>query len=177
MAAPLSMYQASVPVFSRMLGNLAHLLRRGMAHARATGTAEALLDARLAPDMYPLLRQVQIATDLACGGAARLAGAEPEPIADTEADFDALLARIVRARACLEGFGPERIDGSEDRPISIHVPTGGALDFDGSGYLTGFVLPNLYFHVCMAYAILRNQGVALGKLDYFGVEAPAPASD
>ncbi|MGN6512416.1 MAG: DUF1993 domain-containing protein [Lysobacteraceae bacterium] len=165
----LSMYQASIPVFVRALGNLRHVLRKGEAHAAERGIApEVLLQARLFPDMLPLLRQVQIATDMCKNGAARLAGVEPVPFPDDESDFAGLYARLDRAIEVLKGFRAEQIDGSEDRPVSFMTRNNGELKFDGQSYLLGFVLPNLYFHAAIAYALLREAGVALGKTDFLG---------
>lgn len=165
----LSMYQASVPVFVRALANLRHVLQKGEAHASEHGIApEVLLQARLFPDMFPLLRQVQIATDMCKNGAARLAGAEPVPFPDDETSFAQLYARIDRAIEVLQGFQAGQIDGSEGRPVSFMTRSNGELKFDGQSYLLGFVLPNLYFHASITYALLREAGVVLGKNDFLG---------
>ncbi|GAB3509521.1 DUF1993 domain-containing protein [Pseudoxanthomonas daejeonensis] len=168
MTAPISMYAASVPAFMRALRNLREVLQRGEAHAIERGFEPAvLLQARLAPDMRPLLNQVQMATDTAKNGAARLAGVEAPVFVDDESDFAGLYARIDRAIAYLREFAPAQIDGSETRPVLLRTPRG-EHSFEGLGYLTGFALPNLYFHVTTAYAVLRHNGVPLGKLDYLG---------
>lgn len=165
----LSMHQASAPVFLRALANLRHVLQRGEAHASEKEIApEVLLQTRLIADMLPLLRQVQIVTDLTKNGCARLAGVEPLAFPDDEATFEQLYARIERAVGYVQGFTPEQIDGSESRTVSFKVRTGGEMTFDGQGYLLGFVLPNLYFHSTVAYAILRVAGAPLGKVDFFG---------
>lgn len=165
----LSMYQASVPVFVRALGNLKHVLQKGEAHASERGIApEVLLQSRLFPDMFPLLRQVQIATDMCKNGAARLAGTEPVAFPDDETSFAQLYARIDRAIDVLQGFRADQIDGSEGRPVSFMTRANGEMKFDGQSYLLGFVLPNLYFHSSMAYALLREAGVPLGKTDFIG---------
>ncbi|MGH8083993.1 MAG: DUF1993 domain-containing protein [Lysobacter sp.] len=172
MPRSVSMYSASVPGFIRALGGLAHVLRLGEAHARKEGIApDALLQLRLIEDMHPLSRQVQIATDLARNGASRLAGRDVVSVADDETTFDQLQARIARTIAHLEAFAPTQFDGSESRTVSIKA---GDVDmvFDGDGYLFGFVLPNLYFHVTTAYAILRQAGVPLAKPDFFGRVMP-----
>lgn len=172
MSTTISMYQASVPVFIRELQNLAHVLRKGEAHAQALDiTPEVLLQTRLIPDMLPLVRQVQIATDMAKNGASRLAGIEPPKFADDETTLVPLFDRIDRAIAHLKGITQAQVDGSEDRPITLTMRNDSVLHFDGRSYLLGFVLPNLYFHVSMAYAILRQAGVALGKNDFLGVDA------
>lgn len=165
----LSMYKASVPVFVRALRQLNHVLHKGEAYAQEKGFEPGVLvQARLFPDMFPLLRQVQIATDMAKNGAARLASVEPLKFEDNETGFDELYARIDRAVDYLGTFGPEQIDGSEGRPITVMTRARGELKFDGQTYLLAFVLPNLYFHSATAYDILRHAGVELGKADFLG---------
>ena len=169
MSAALSMYQASVPVFLRALQNLGHILEKGEAHARGQGYEPAvLLQSRLYPDMLPLVRQVQIATDTAKFGAARLAGVASPRFEDAETTFDELHARLEAVSAYLRTFGESALEGSEDRTVTLSTRSRGELAFDGRGYLFGFALPNLFFHVATAYAILRHNGVPLGKGDYLG---------
>lgn len=164
----ISMYRASVPNFIRMLGNLAGVLEKGAAYAAAKKIDPAVLvQARLYPDMFPLARQVQIATDTVKGCAARLAGQEVPSYPDTEATFPELGARIDKTREFLQGFRPAQIDGSEERTIELKLG-GTPRTFTGLDYLFDFVLPNLYFHVTAAYCILRNCGVEVGKRDYLG---------
>ncbi len=164
----LSMHQASVPVFVRALTNLAHVLKKGEAHAAAKGvTDEVLLQTRLIPDMLPLVRQVQIAADMATRGAARLAGVEPQAFEDNETTLAQVQARIERALAYVQTFTPAQIDGSEARAIVLKMRTG-ELNFDGQSYLLQFVLPNLFFHCTTTYAILREAGAELGKSDFIG---------
>lgn len=164
---PISMYQASVPVFVRALRNLKHILKKGEAHAVAQNyDAGVLLQLRLYPDMLPLLRQVQIATDSAKNAAARLAGVEALRFEDNENEFAELYARLDRAIEYLETFAPEQIDGSESREIRVPTRNRGDLEFDGLSYLSGFAVPNVYFHISTAYAILRHNGVPLGKTDF-----------
>ena len=164
---PLSMYQASIPLLVRGLDNLSAVLKKGEAHPDAA----ALVEARLAPDMFTLAGQVQRASDTAKGCAARLAGIDNPSFADTETTFAQLQERIARTVAFLQGVKREQIDGSEDKPIVLKAgPT--TLNFTGTSYLLGFVVPNFYFHVTTAYDILRHKGVGVGKLDYLG---PAPA--
>ena len=168
----LSMHQASAPVFVRTLSNLKHVLQLGEAHATARGFDPSLLvQARLTADMLPLVRQVQIACDMAMRGCARLAGIEPEPVADEEIDFAGLYARIDFACANIAAYSPEQIDGSEAREIVLKMRNYDALHFSGRDYLLNYVVPNLYFHCTTAYAILRQSGVALGKLDFMGKPA------
>ncbi len=165
----LSMHQASAPVFLRALANLRHVLELGEAHALARGFDPALLlQARLTADMLPLVRQVQIATDMATRGCARLAGGEPPAFPDEEIDFAGLYARIDRARVDVESYAAAQIDGSEGRAVSVPRRGSEPLQMDGQGYLLHFLLPNLFFHCTSAYAILRQAGVALGKMDFMG---------
>lgn len=165
---PLSMYHASIPVFVRMLGNLSAILDKAEAYATARKIApEALLDARLAPDMHPLVRQVQLVSDAAKGCAARLAGIEIPRYVDSESSFAELQARIAKTRAFLESVAATQVDGSEDKPIALSLP-GMELKFSGQDYLLHFVLPNFYFHLTTAYAILRHNGLDIGKLDFLG---------
>lgn len=164
----ITMYSASVPGFLRALEALAHVLRKGEEFARARDYDPALLlQARLAPDMFPLVRQVQIATDLAKNGAARLAGVEPPKFEDDETTFVELFSRIARARDFLGTFEAQPFAGSETREIRFATRRG-EMRFNGHDYLFQFVLPNLYFHCAVAYALLREAGVPVGKLDYLG---------
>ncbi|VXC24061.1 conserved hypothetical protein [Pseudomonas sp. 8AS] len=164
----LSMYQASIPVFVRMFGNLAAILDKAAVYADARKIDPAvLLNARLAPDMHPLTRQVQIASDAAKGCAARLAGVEIPSFADSESSFAELQARIQKTLDFLQGFSPAQIDGSEGREVVIKFP-GAELKFSGQDYLLHFVLPNFYFHLTTAYAILRHNGLEIGKMDFLG---------
>jgi hypothetical protein len=165
---PISMYRASAPVLARALRNLAAVLRKGEAHAtQRTIDPSVLLGYRLAPDMFPLTRQVQIATDMAKGCVARLAGVEVPSYEDKETTFAELYARIDRTVAFIEGFQPGQIDGSEQRSVTL-TTRGGELTFEGLSYLCEFVLPNVYFHCTAAYSILRHCGVELGKKDFLG---------
>ena len=165
----LSMYQASAPVFLRALHNLRDVLQKGEAHAIDKGYDPAvLLQTRLAPDMFPLVRQVQIATDMAKNGCARLAGVDPMKFEDDETTFAQLYARIDRAIDYIGTFQPGQLDGSETRAVSFMTRNNGELKFDGQSYLLHFVLPNLFFHSTAAYAILRESGVGLGKNDFLG---------
>jgi hypothetical protein len=162
----LSMYQASVPVFVRALSNLAHVLKKGEAHAKAKGvTDEVLLGTRLIPDMLPLTKQVQIACDMAARGTARLAGVEPASFEDNETTLEQLYARIQRVIDYVQGFKAEQIDGSEGRDIQLKMRTG-EMNFKGQDYLLTFILPNLYFHCTTTYVILREAGAELGKTDF-----------
>jgi hypothetical protein len=165
---PISMYRASVPVFVRALRNLAAILKKGEAHAAERKIDPAvLLNYRLAPDMFPLTRQVQIATDMAKGCASRLAGVEIPSYEDKEATFAELVARLEKCIAYLESFQPGQIDGTEDKTVTLKRPTGD-VSYPGLQYLLEYVTPNVYFHCTSAYAILRHCGVDVGKKDFIG---------
>ncbi|MGH7002350.1 MAG: DUF1993 domain-containing protein [Alphaproteobacteria bacterium] len=163
-----AMYDHSIPVFTKMLGNLSALLDKAAKHCEAKKLdPNALLGARLFPDMFPLTRQVQIAADQAKGGAARLAGIEVPKYEDNEKSFDDLKARIAKTIAFVNGIKPEQLAGSESREIVL--PIGGqSVTFKGDWYAKHFVLPNLYFHVTTAYNLLRHNGVEVGKRDFIG---------
>lgn len=164
----LSMYQASVPVFIRALSNLTAILKKGEAHAQAKKIDPAVLvNARLYPDMFSLVKQVQIASDNAKGCAARLAGQEPPSFPDNEQSFADLYARLDKTIAYLKTLKPAQIDGSEERAIELKMRDR-TLHLKGQGYLLDRVLPNLFFHVVTAYAILRHNGVEIGKGDFLG---------
>lgn len=164
----LSMYQASVPVFVRMLGNLKTLLEKAASHAEARNfDSKVLVDARLFPDMFPLSRQIQIATDTAKGCGARLAGTEPPSYADTEQTLPELTKRIDRTITYLQSLPATQIDGSEQRPITLQLRSG-PLHFNGQSYLLSFALPNFYFHVTTSYNLLRHNGIEIGKMDFLG---------
>ncbi len=164
----MSMYNASVPVFIRGLQNLGGLLEKGRADAEARKFAPSvLLESRLAPDMHPLTRQVQIASDMVKLGAARLADIMPPSFPDTETSFEELQARIAKTIAFLEGVTEGLLEGSATRRITLKFP-GREMEFAGADYLNLFVLPNFYFHLTTAYNILRHNGVAIGKRDFIG---------
>jgi hypothetical protein len=163
-----AMYDHSIPVFAKMLGNLAAILEKGAKHCEARKIEPAaLLDARLYPDMFPFTRQVQTASDQAKGCAARLAGLEVPKYEDNEKSFDELKARIAKTLAFVGGIKPEQLAGSETRTITLTLGPN-TLTFKGDWYLRHFVLPNFYFHVTTAYDLLRHNGVELGKRDFIG---------
>lgn len=163
-----SMYEFLVPSVNRMLGNLSDLLDKAAAHAEAKKFDPAnLLNARLAPDMYPFTRQVQLACDMAKFGAARLTGNPPPSHPDVETTLPELKARIAVTLEYVNSFGAEAFVGSEDRAVTLKTPAR-ELHFAGLDYLRGFVLPNFYFHVTTAYALLRHNGVEVGKFDFLG---------
>lgn len=164
----ISMHETLVPTSDRMLGNLSTFLDKAAAFAEAKKIdAAILLNARLAPDMFPLTRQVQIACDMAKGAAARLSGVEVPKYEDNEATIPELKARIAKTLAFIDGTDAAKYAGSEDREIVLQMRTG-ERRFKGLNYLRDFVLPNVYFHVTTAYLILRHNGVDLGKNDFVG---------
>jgi len=165
----ISMHSASAPVFVRMFSNLLQWLDKAEAHADARKFDSAnYLGLRLAPDMLPFTRQVQIPSDAAKGAMARLSGQEAPKWEDNEATMADLRARIQKTIDYVKSFSAGQIDGSEGREISIPRRTGDPLRFDGETYLKHYALPNFFFHVTTAYALLRHAGVAVGKNDYLG---------
>jgi len=163
-----SMFQSAVPPCVRALTNLAAILEKGAAHAEARKIEPAvLLNARLYPDMLPLTKQIQIGTDTASGGAARLAGKEPPVIEHNETTFAALVARVQQTIQYLNSIKPEQLDGTEDKTVSWQSRSS-TKSMQGLPYLVNHILPNVYFHVTTAYNILRHNGVELGTRDYLG---------
>lgn len=158
----LSVYEATVPVFRAQLTSMRNWLDK----PEARQAEASLLEARLAPDMYPLPRQFQIVSDTAKNAVARLTGAEAPSMADNEASFDELQQRCDKTIAYLESIDRSALDGSADGEVVIRFPNGMGYRFIGREYVTGFVLPNFYFHVTAAYAILRASGVPIGKPDF-----------
>jgi len=164
-----SLYAASLPVFRQLLGSLAAVLEKAEAHAQERRIEpDALLQARLFPDMFTLAKQVQIATDFAKGAGARLAGVESPRFEDGERTFAELQQRISKTLGFLDGLNEADVDAGATRPIT-HGSGERARHFDdGAHYLTHFALPQFYFHVTTAYAILRHNGVPIGKKDFIG---------
>ena len=163
-----SIYRASVPVFLRGLDRLSVFLDLGAEFAAQQNIPLSdLAEARLAPDMYPLVRQIQSASDAAKGGGARLAGIAPPSMPDTETTFPEMQDRIARTVSFLNSLEPAQFEGAATREVVVPTRTK-QLQFTGTDYLLGFALPNFYFHVTTAYAILRHKGVPLGKMDFLG---------
>jgi hypothetical protein len=161
-----SMHGITAPIFTSRLKSLSAILAKAEQQAKQKGyDPNVLLNDRLAPDMFTLTRQVQIATDHAKGCMARLAGHVPEAIPDTDTTFADLQARIAKVIALVEGYKEEQLVGSETREVSVKIPNA-ELKFSGLDYVNGWAMPNFYFHVTMAYAILRHNGVELGKRDF-----------
>lgn len=165
----ISMHSASAPAFVRMLGNMLVWLDKAEAHAQARNFDSAnYLGLRLAPDMLPLVKQVQIASDAAKGCMGRLAGQELPKWDDSEASLADLRARIRKTLDYVQSFQPSQIDGSENREVVIPLRNRDPLTFTGEAYLRHWALPNFYFHATTLYALLRHAGVDLGKGDYLG---------
>lgn len=163
----LSMHSASVPIYLTMLGNLSKWLDKAVAHAQAKKfDPDTLLTARLAPDMLSLAKQVQIACDTAKFGVARLAGIEAPAFEDKETSITQLQERIARTVVFVQGVPAGQVDGTEGKAVSVPVRGRDPLQFTGEQYLKHFALPNFFFHVTTAYALLRHNGVELGKADY-----------
>ena len=163
-----TIYQASVPYLLRTLGALSKILDKAAAHCEARKIdPSVLVNYRLAADMHPLSRQIQIATDQVKGGLGRLAGVEIPSWADTETTFDQLQARIKKAQDFMATIKPEQIDGTEDKKIVLKIGPQ-EMPFRGQDFLINFSLPNFYFHVTTAFAILRHNGVEIGKRDFMG---------
>lgn len=166
----LSMHAASVPVFRQMLGSLSALLAKAESHATQKKIEpDALLQARLFPDMFPLTRQVQIACDFAKSVSCRLANVEPPPHEDSEQSFAELQARIAKTLAVIDGLDAAAFTGSEAREIVLRAGTPKEKRFVGRDYLLTYGLPQFFFHVTTAYALLRHNGVEVGKRDFMGL--------
>jgi hypothetical protein len=163
------MVQASVPILNRTIRNLISILRKASAHAEENGIdPQVLLQSRLFPDMFPLVRQIQIVSDIARRGMARLACQEPPAMEDTEQSFEELIDRLEKSLEYLQTLPAASIDASEDREITVPMGAGQSITLKGWPFLCNFVLPNVYFHVTTAYDILRHNGVPLGKRDFLG---------
>jgi len=159
----------TVDVFANSLTSLAALLEKGLAHATARKfDPSVLFSARLAPDMFPLSRQVQIACDLAKNSVARLAGLEPPRFEDNEKTIEDLRARIARTIDYLKGIPASAFEGAEDRDIKVPAGPDKFLDFKGLDFVQRWAIPNVFFHITSAYAILRHNGVDIGKKDFIG---------
>ena len=166
---PCGLHAVSVPVFARMLRNISVLLDKAVADATTRNFEPAvLLQSRLYPDMFPLLRQVQLACDFAKGASARLAGVPVPAFPDEEKTVDELKARIEKVLSFVEGVSAADVDAGFDRDITIKMRDR-SVEMKGVDYLNNMAMPNFYFHVTTAYAILRHNGVPVGKRDFVGV--------
>lgn len=162
----LGMYDASVPIFLRQLKSISGVLTKAKAHVDAKKLdPEALLKARLFPDMFNLIRQAQSVTTQVYWGCSLLSGGDRADLPGSEATFDELQNRIAKTVDYAKSFKPEQINGSEDRQVQLKFPSM-TLDFTGKSFLTEFILPNLFFHSAMTYGILRHNGVEVGKQDF-----------
>ena len=165
----ISVQSVSVDLFTASLTNLSALLEKGLAHATARKfDPSVLLAARLSPDMFPLSRQVQIACDLAKNSVARLAGLEPPRFEDNEKTIEDLRARIARTVDYLKGVPATALEGAEDRALRVPAGPDKFLDFKGLDFVQRWAIPNVFFHITTAYAILRHNGVDIGKRDFLG---------
>jgi len=158
-----SIYEASAPVFVNAFVNVQAWLDKAVAEGK---DEKALMEARLAPDMYPLSKQIQIASDTAKGAIARLTGIEAPSMADTEASFAELKGRCQKTIDFINSVDRAKFDGAETRQVTLKFPGGMGYHFVGSDYLTSFALPNFFFHLTTTYALLRAAGVAVGKPDF-----------
>lgn len=164
----ISMYKASIPQFKKMLNNLLNILKKAEAHATAKKiTPSALLEARLFPDMFHLIKQIQIVTDQVRLGCARIAGVELLRMQDNETTFAELIVRIERTIQYLEQIQPEQMDGTEDKEIKFSIGEWN-FEFTAEQYLLTWIVPNFYFHLTTAYNLLRHGGIEIGKSDFLG---------
>jgi len=164
----ISMYQASIPQLTKMLTNLSHILKKGEEYANAKNIdGGVLVGGRLAPDMFPLAKQVQIACDQVKNGMARLASIEPPKFDDTESTFSELQERIAKTIAFASSLTPAQVDGTENKEIKFSIKEWN-FEFLGEQYLLTWIIPNFYFHITTTYNILRHNGVEIGKADFLG---------
>jgi len=164
----LSLYDASIPTFVHSLRALQAILDKAVAHAETRKfDPNVFVSVRLYPDMLPFSRQIQIASDAAKGAAARLSGTEPPKFEDNETTMAELIARVTKTIDYLEGFNPQQFEGDDNRVITIKTPRT-SLSFKATDFVRHWALPNFFFHVTAAYALLRHGGVEIGKLDFLG---------
>ena len=164
----ISMYAASHDVFKKALAQLLHVMEKGAASAKARNfDTSVLVGARLAPDMLPFVKQIQLTSDFAKNSMARLAGVDPPKFEDNETTIAELIARVDKTIDYLQSFKPEQLDGSDERTITIPTPRQ-TFTFPGLIFLRHWALPNFFFHVTTAYNLLRHNGVEIGKADYLG---------
>jgi len=166
-----SIYDASIPVFKQMLTSMSHVLAKAESHANDKKIApEAYLQARLFPDMFPLIRQVQIAADFAKGVSARLANVDVPAYEDTEQSFTDLQARIKKTLTFIDSLTPAQFEGAEQRDVVLRPGTPKEKTFTGTAYLLSYALPQFFFHTTTTYAILRHNGIEIGKGDFMGLK-------
>jgi hypothetical protein len=165
----MSFHDASVPAFLQILGSLSGILTKAEAHCQAKNIApDVLLGARLYPDMLPLSRQIQLASDFAAKGCARLTHSEVPATPDTEKTFDELRQRLAKAIDYVKAFKPAQFDGADGRDVTFPAGPDKSMTLKGQQFLSHFVLPNFYFHAATAHGILRHNGVEIGKRDFLG---------
>ena len=166
----MSFYDATVPAFLQILGSLTGILNKAEAHCQAKNIQpDVLLGARLYPDMLPLTRQIQLVCDFAAKGCARLTHSEVPVTPDTEKTFDELRQRLARTIDYVKAFKPAQFDGADARDVTFPAGPGNTLTLKGQQFLNNFAFPNFYFHAAIAHAILRHNGVEVGKRDFLGV--------
>ena len=166
----MSFYDATVPAFLQILGSLSGLLTKAEAHCKARNIQpEVLLGARLYPDMLPLSRQIQLASDFAAKGCARLAHSEVPSTPDTETTFDELKQRLANTVAYVKSFKPAQFEGADAKDVTFPVGPNNNMTLKGQQFLSAFAFPNFYFHAATAHGILRHNGVEIGKRDFLGV--------
>jgi len=166
----MSFYDATVPVFIQTLGALSGLLTKAEAHCKAKNIApEVLLGARLYPDMLPLTKQIQIASDFAAKTCARLTGSEVPTTSDTETTFDELKQRIAKTIDYVKAFKPAQFEGADARDVTFPVGPSNSMTLKGQQFVNRFAFPNFYFHAATTHGILRHNGVEIGKRDFLGV--------
>ena len=166
----MSFHDATVPAFLQILGALDTILGKAETHCKAKNIQpEALLSARLYPDMFPLTRQIQTACDFAAKSCARLTGSEVPTTADTEKSFEELRQRIAKTVDYVKAFKPAQFDGADARDVTFPVGPSNQMTLKGQQFLSAFALPNFYFHSAIAHGILRHNGVEIGKRDFLGV--------
>jgi uncharacterized protein len=167
----MSFHDATVPAFLQILGALDTILGKAEAHCKAKNIQpEALLSARLYPDMFPLTRQIQTACDFAAKSCARLTGSEVPVTQDTEKSFEELRQRIAKVVDYVKAFKPAQFDGADSRDVTFPAGPNNQLTLKGQQLLSAFALPNFYFHAAIAHGILRHNGVEIGKRDFLGVK-------
>jgi hypothetical protein len=166
----MSFYDAAVPAYLQILGSLTGILDKAEAHCKAKNIApEVLLTARLYPDMLPLSKQIQLASDFAMKGCARLTHSEVPSTPDTETTFDQLKLRLAKATDYLKAFKPAQFEGADVKEVTFPIGPDKTMTLKGQVFLSSFSFPNFYFHAATAHGILRHNGVEIGKRDFMGV--------
>jgi hypothetical protein len=166
----MSFYDASVPAFLQILGSLSGILTKAEAHCKAKNIApDILLGARLYPDMLPLSKQIQLASDFAAKACARLTHGEVPSTPDTEKTFEELKQRLATTIEYVKSFKPEQFEGADTREVTFPIGPSNSMTLKGQQFLSGFAFPNFYFHAATTHGILRHNGVEIGKRDFLGV--------